>query len=215
MRIKHIIPMLFDSVNPFFIFNESEDIYTRTLLKINFSEYDIMYTEDSTVTECYNTFRQYFILWKQNNSDRIERIQNTLNAEYNPIENMSVTEVNKSVTAMGKVKTTSKNLSFDVTNSSVTYDNGLKDNEKQSTTYKANPENETEYINDKSMNIDNTDYNGSSTNINSSTRHGNVGIQSNQGYINEEINLRRKNYIYELLKDFINEYCIYVGGCEY
>lgn len=214
MRIKYIIPMLMDSVNPFYIFSQTEDIYTRTLLKINFSEFDIMFTDDKTVTESYNTFIQYFTLWKQANNNRIQRILEALNSEYNPIENMSLTEVNKSVIAQSDTSTKSKNLDYTMTNKAVTYDNGLKDDSKQQMSYDGEPESTTSYEQDKSLTIGDSTYTGNMTSINSIERHGNVGIQSNVGYIMEEISLRRKNFIYELLKDFVNEYCIYVGGDE-
>lgn len=179
------------------------DLYMSRRFPVVFPT-DTQVTEQIIIDNCINRYR----IWKQSKLDNYIRAFYALQLDYAPLDNYSGIETKtidhghiESVeygktdsTTYGRTETTETNI--------FGYNSGAAGapSDKVTSTLSNGDSNET-------SGTDTTTHSGTDTEM--IEKHGNLGVTSSQQMINAEWELRKRNFVLEVIKDFIDTYTIY------
>lgn len=151
---------------------------------------DLIFAEGGELEMIYpnpEIFKQILSSWSQAKLLDWTKIEKALTAEYSPIENYDRTEVHKDnytrkLAESGNAETETKKAAF---NSS------------------------TLVTTDADNSGDHRDYTGGDNRVINIRAHGNIGVTTNQSMIRQEIEMRTKYNLYEIIvNDFVNKFCV-------
>lgn len=212
MKIKTLRQKIQQSEGDWLIFSPQYENYIKDLLCYQFGDYEILYTDDTTIDESYELFHTWFYNWKTAHGVALEKTALTLTADYNPLENMNIKENFQSVGSGTDVTVDGTKGDYSSTNKTNVYDsNTLKDTDQTKVTYENKPQTKTTLATNRTVEIDGEEMTGTSASVWARQKHGNIGVQSMQKYATEEIELRMRNVLREWILKFVTEYCFLVG----
>lgn len=158
---------------------------------------DLSAVNDSTWSRLFNAY----ISRKQTD---IDKIYNSVNAEYNPLDNNDV--ITETVILNKSDKTESKTSETRVNEYNKSFDGGLENTayseNENITPAEVNPHNT---LSESFQNSDNTGYNNTSKTL--ERKHGNISSVTNQSIITQEIKLRMIDWLYNLI-----DKAVFYGG---
>ena len=137
--------------------------------------------------------------WSKSRVEDWKRVENALNAEYSPIENYDRTETHSDVYTRNlaeKGNSVSTETHAENGKKAAFNSDTLVDTDSSSGNSNSNDNNSSEYTGGDNREI----------NIRA---HGNIGVTTNQTMIKQEIDMRHKHNLYNIiLDDFINKFCL-------
>lgn len=175
-------------------FELPDSVELETLKGLIFSEtaeLEVLYSDP-------DIFKAILKFWSHARVNDWKRVELTLNADYNPIENYDRTETHSDVYTRELAE-----------NGNVVSEGTTNDRTKKAAFNSADMV-DTDSATGSSNNTDehNTSYTGGdSRNINIRA-HGNIGVTTNQQMISAEIELRRKNLYDIIIDEFITKFCL-------
>lgn len=212
MKIKTLRQKIQQSEGKWLIFSPQYENYIKDLLCYQFGDYEILYTEDTTIDESYELFYTWFYNWKTANGVALEKTALTLTADYNPLENMNIKENFQSVGSGTDVTVDGTKGDYTSANKTNVYDSStLKDTDQTKVTFDNKPQTKTTLTKNRTVEVDGEEMTGTNSSVWARQKHGNIGVQSLQKYATEEIELRQRNVLREWILKFVTEYCFLVG----
>ena len=189
MAMYEYSPWIFDS------FNLPASVEQKTLLDLIFSEtaeLEVLYPQP-------DIFNRILGSWSKSKLESWNRIEKALSAEYSPIDNYNREETH--------IDSYNRNLSE--TGTSKSNSSGTELNKRAA--FNSAEQVESDSSEDISeSNIQNSTKLGGSDSRNINIKaHGNIGITTTQKMITEEIKMRVKYNLYEIIcNDFIDKFCL-------
>lgn len=164
--------------------------------------------------------------WNENNIDSIQRVLDTLNADYDPIENYNkISEINNDGFVESRsiggdtvtnnygagTTTVNKNGSVSTTvNQNNVMDSGSFVNVAKSEITSPAIINEESARTDTTMTSGRTETTTRGDNTVTEHTHGNIGVMTNQSMIESELKLRKNNSIVKTLMDMFAKDCLFI-----
>ena len=176
-------------------FSLPDTVDAETLRNLIFSEtaeLEVLYSDPSI-------FNLILRSWSKSRLEDWKRVEGALNAEYSPIENYDRTETHSDVYT--------RNLAEKGNNISIEThaENGKKAAFNSDELVDTGSSSGNSNTNDNNTN----EYTGGDTRTINIRAHGNIGVTTNQTMIRQEIDMRHKHNLYNIIiDDFINKFCL-------
>lgn len=169
--------------------------------------------------------KELFGLWCAAMGENVWRALSAFYSDYNPIENYNREELGTEDIARHKGTKRAHNedvsetpTTMTTTGSVTAYDSGTENEVSQAVTAPtgsntrvalaaSNYETETD--------IDGTTYDHDTTSFDGRVTKGNIGVTTTQDMIQSELDLRRKNLLFDYMAMFVNEFCYLVKGVDF
>lgn len=129
----------------------------------------------------------------------------TLAIEYKPLENYNMIESNHEYLQLDNIKHTNNNEST-TTDKTTTFDDSTFRNNTQTTDNSTNTQT-TEYMNNLT---DDNNINSNQITTVKNMKSGNLGVTTSQKMLQAEIDIRIKNYVKRMVKEFVDEISYYI-----
>lgn len=153
--------------------------------------------KDFGIAEMQVSFSEFSESWK--------KVFKALAIEYNPLENYNMIEYNHEYLQRDNVKYTNNNDST-TTDKTTTFDDTTFRNNTQTTDNSTNTQT-TEYMNNLT---DDNNINSNQITTTKNTKSGNLGVTTSQQMLQAEIDIRIKNYVKRMVKEFVDEISYYI-----
>lgn len=222
LRIKKILQLISNS----FAFSGGsfnfDDTQVRFYIRLNYGNQAFLYENDNeneTETEVSETFFELWQMHLELNQENLNRMFETLYADYNPIENYNKHEIETVLTEKeNDTDTNSYNSNVQkvdgeyVTNTSIqTYENGYKD---ETSVKRGHSENAMDTTSENGGNTSTKTF-GDKNETRENNTSGNIGTMSTQNMISQEYEIRKINLFNEFIDSFIRKYCFTYWGDSY
>lgn len=125
--------------------------------------------------------------------------------EYKPLENYNMIESNHEYLQLDNIKHTNNNEST-TTDKTTTFDDSTFRNNTQTTDNSTNTQT-TEYMNNLT---DDNNINSNQITTVKNMKSGNLGVTTSQQMLQAEIDIRIKNYVKRMVKEFVDEISYYI-----
>lgn len=125
--------------------------------------------------------------------------------EYKPLENYNMIESNHEYLQLDNIKHTNNNEST-TTDKTTTFDDSTFRNNTQTTDNSTNTQT-TEYMNNLT---DDNNINSNQITTVKNMKSGNLGVTTSQKMLQAEIDIRIKNYVKRMVKEFVDEISYYI-----
>lgn len=219
LRIKKILQLISSS----FAFSGGsfnfDDTQVRFYIRLNYGNQAFLYENDNeneTENEVAVTFYELWQLHLELNQENLNRMFETLYAEYNPIENYNKHEIETILTEKeNDTDTTAYGSNTEkvdgeyLTNTSIqTYENGYKDETSVQRGHAEGAKDTTKESGNTSL----TKTFGDKNETRENNTSGNIGTMSTQNMIQQEYEIRKINLFNEFIDSFIRKYCFTYWG---
>ena len=188
--------------------------------------YGSNHSDAAVITAAKTEFTSLYGMWKTTMGANAKRLIDAVNQTYDPLENYNRVEEGTEETARHKGTKTSygeetvstPRVEVKTTEYTIAYD-GTGETETGSAT--SLPVNGTDKIEkDPTKNfttVSDIDADTVDRDVHSFTdrvTRGNIGVTTSQQMLEQEIEIRKKNYVADVMDNFILNFCYYAGGIE-
>ena len=178
--------------------------------------------ENATIVEVSDYFKRCFDTWKSQNGYNVSRFFKGLKEEYNPIENYDRYESGKITDEMHKGTKTAnafesvttpteiiKNSNYVVGDDNAT---PLLDSYSEAETLSGNTTTSGDVTKNYTLtqDIDADTFDKNVKTFEGYRIHGNIGVLTSSDALLKEYELRKQNFVSEIIKDFIVKYTMYI-----
>lgn len=211
----------------------ASDFYTYCRAKWHHMLFDCLtvpygsnHADAAVITAAKAEFTALYGMWKTTMGANAKRMMDALAQSYDPLENYNrieegneTTEHHKGTkTSVGEETISTPGVEVKTTEYTVAFDGSTETETNAATSAPVRGTDKVERDSTKNFttvsDIDGTTFDNDVHSFTDRVTRGNIGVTTSQQMLEQEIEIRKKNYVADVMDNFILTFCYYAGGHE-